>query len=70
MREYADVAGAGHMVAGDRNDVFTDAVVDFLEAPRLTALQPSMHAAAVPMPIPTPTALARMSLNSTARDDE
>jgi pimeloyl-ACP methyl ester carboxylesterase len=29
--QYADVAGAGHMVAGDRNDVFTDAVVEFLE---------------------------------------
>ncbi len=28
---YANVAGAGHMVAGDRNDVFTDAVVEFLE---------------------------------------
>ena len=26
-----DVAGAGHMVAGDRNDVFNDAVVSFLE---------------------------------------
>jgi len=26
-----DVAGAGHMVAGDRNDAFTDAVLDFLE---------------------------------------
>jgi pimeloyl-ACP methyl ester carboxylesterase len=25
-----DVAGAGHMVAGDRNDAFNDAVVDFL----------------------------------------
>ena len=25
-----DVAGAGHMVAGDRNDLFNDAVVDFL----------------------------------------
>ncbi len=25
-----DVTGAGHMVAGDRNDVFTDAVRDFL----------------------------------------
>ena len=23
-----DVAGAGHMVAGDRNDLFNDAVVD------------------------------------------
>ncbi|MDZ4825064.1 MAG: alpha/beta hydrolase [Actinomycetota bacterium] len=27
---YANVAGAGHMVAGDRNDAFNDAVVDFL----------------------------------------
>jgi pimeloyl-ACP methyl ester carboxylesterase len=26
-----DVAGAGHMVAGDRNDVFNDAVVGFLQ---------------------------------------
>lgn len=29
---YVDVAGAAHMIAGDRNDVFTDAVVDFLDA--------------------------------------
>ena len=28
--EFVDVAGAGHMVAGDRNDVFAEAVVDFL----------------------------------------
>lgn len=28
--KYADIASAGHMVAGDRNDLFTDAVVDFL----------------------------------------
>ena len=28
--EYADVSGAGHMVAGDRNDWFNDAVVEFL----------------------------------------
>ncbi|PND54416.1 alpha/beta hydrolase [Mycobacterium sp. ENV421] len=28
--EFADVAGAGHMVAGDRNDLFADAVVQFL----------------------------------------
>jgi pimeloyl-ACP methyl ester carboxylesterase len=28
--ESIDVAGAGHMVAGDRNDVFSSAVVDFL----------------------------------------
>ena len=29
--EYVDVAGAGHMIAGDRNDIFTDAVTTFLE---------------------------------------
>lgn len=28
--ELADVAEAGHMVAGDRNDLFSDAVIDFL----------------------------------------
>ncbi|MEF2550240.1 alpha/beta hydrolase [Aurantimonas sp. A2-1-M11] len=28
--EFVDIAGAGHMVAGDRNDVFGDAVLDFL----------------------------------------
>src|SRR5262249_452499 len=28
---YADVAGAGHMVAGDRNDLFNDAIVAFLD---------------------------------------
>jgi pimeloyl-ACP methyl ester carboxylesterase len=27
---YIDVSGAGHMVAGDRNDRFTEAVVEFL----------------------------------------
>lgn len=27
---FADVSGAGHMVAGDRNDQFSDAVLDFL----------------------------------------
>src|SRR5205823_5128641 len=27
----ADVQGAAHMVAGDRNDAFSDAVIDFLE---------------------------------------
>ena len=27
---YADVSGAGHMVAGDRNDAFSRAVLDFL----------------------------------------
>ncbi len=28
--EFIDVAGAGHMVAGDRNDVFADAISGFL----------------------------------------
>ena len=28
--EFADVAGAGHMVAGDRNEVFNRAILDFL----------------------------------------
>jgi pimeloyl-ACP methyl ester carboxylesterase len=27
---YADISGAGHMVAGDRNDIFAQAVIDFL----------------------------------------
>jgi len=30
--KFADVSGAGHMVDGDRNDVFTNAVIEFLEA--------------------------------------
>ncbi len=29
--EFVDVSGAGHMVAGDRNDRFTAAVIDFLD---------------------------------------
>ena len=29
--EFVDVSGAGHMVAGDRNDAFTDAVQLFLD---------------------------------------
>lgn len=32
--EYADVAGAGHMVAGDRNEVFNRAILGFLERHR------------------------------------
>ncbi len=28
--ELVNVAGAGHMVAGDRNDLFNDAIVQFL----------------------------------------
>ncbi len=35
--EYVDVAGAGHMVAGDRNDAFTAAVLDFLDRHRDSA---------------------------------
>jgi pimeloyl-ACP methyl ester carboxylesterase len=27
---FVDVGGAGHMVAGDRNDLFADAIVEFL----------------------------------------
>ncbi|MFK8024563.1 MAG: alpha/beta fold hydrolase [Ilumatobacter sp.] len=30
---YVDVKGAAHMIAGDRNDVFSDAVVGFLADP-------------------------------------
>lgn len=29
--QYVDVADAAHMIAGDKNDVFTDAVVSFLD---------------------------------------
>jgi pimeloyl-ACP methyl ester carboxylesterase len=32
--EYVDVAGAAHMVAGDRNDIFGDAVIEFLDRQR------------------------------------
>lgn len=32
--QLVDVAGAGHMVAGDRNDLFNDAVVNFLDEVR------------------------------------
>jgi pimeloyl-ACP methyl ester carboxylesterase len=28
--EVVDVAGAGHMVAGDKNDAFNDAVIGFV----------------------------------------
>jgi pimeloyl-ACP methyl ester carboxylesterase len=29
--KYSDVTGAGHMVAGDRNDAFSNSVIEFLE---------------------------------------
>ena len=32
--EFADVAGAGHMVAGDRNEIFNRAILRFLERHR------------------------------------
>ena len=32
--EVVDIASAGHMVAGDRNDVFNDAVIAFVQAHR------------------------------------
>jgi pimeloyl-ACP methyl ester carboxylesterase len=28
---YVDIGGAGHMVAGDRNDAFSQAVIDFFD---------------------------------------
>ncbi len=35
--EFVDIAGAGHMVAGDRNDAFTDAILTFLRKHREAA---------------------------------
>ena len=32
MTSRAAEGGAGHMVAGDRNDVFSKAVLDFLDS--------------------------------------
>ena len=29
--EFVDVKDAGHMVAGDKNDAFTDGIVEFLD---------------------------------------
>jgi pimeloyl-ACP methyl ester carboxylesterase len=34
--EFADVAGAGHMVAGDRNEIFNQALMPFLDRNRAT----------------------------------
>lgn len=44
--EFVDVSGAGHMVAGDRNDAFTDAVVQFLERHSVAGSRPE------PAPLP------------------
>jgi pimeloyl-ACP methyl ester carboxylesterase len=38
--EVVDVAGAAHMVAGDKNDAFSDAVVEFV---RRVAARPAAH---------------------------
>jgi pimeloyl-ACP methyl ester carboxylesterase len=32
--EFADVAGAGHMVAGDRNEIFNQAILGFVDRQR------------------------------------
>jgi len=32
--QLADVRDAGHMVAGDDNDVFTESLIDFLDSVR------------------------------------
>lgn len=53
--EYVNVTGAAHMVAGDRNDVFAGAVIDFLTRtvpPHGTAVQPPHEV--VPRPIGPP----------------
>lgn len=36
--KFVDIAGAGHMVAGDRNDAFTDAILGFLRKHRKAAV--------------------------------
>jgi pimeloyl-ACP methyl ester carboxylesterase len=47
--EYVNISGAAHMVAGDRNDVFGEAVVEFLlrhvpiDRPRAAAPHPTHH---------------------------
>ena len=48
--EYVNITGATHMVAGDRNDRFADAVVDFL-----TRNAPPNPNPPTPTPTPTPT---------------
>ncbi len=38
---YADVSEAGHMVAGDKNDIFSDAVIKFLDEVVLGKKEPA-----------------------------
>lgn len=47
--EYVNITGAAHMVAGDRNDVFADAVIDFLARTVPIAGEP-VHAPHEPHP--------------------
>ncbi|MBI5087848.1 MAG: alpha/beta hydrolase [Actinobacteria bacterium] len=47
--EYVNVAGAGHMVAGDRNDVFADSVIEFLTRTVPVGRAP-LHASHEPRP--------------------
>ncbi len=42
--EYVDVAEARHMVAGDRNDVFANAILRFLEAHFAAGAAPAQRA--------------------------
>lgn len=53
--EYVNVAGAAHMVAGDRNDVFADAVIEFLSRNVPVAGAP-VHASHRPHPHPQDSA--------------
>lgn len=39
--KFTDIAGAGHMVVGDRNDAFSDAIVDFLVEHRIGQSAPA-----------------------------
>jgi len=51
--EYVNVAGAAHMVAGDRNDIFAGAVIDFLSrrvpVPGRPPAAPAQGAAPAPL---------------------
>ena len=42
--QFADIAGAGHMVAGDKNDAFTDAILTFAATLEGTGRQPEPSA--------------------------
>jgi non-heme chloroperoxidase len=46
--EYVNVQGAAHMVAGDRNDIFAQAVIEFLQ--RTVSVESSSRPAEAPHP--------------------